>query len=185
MRRITMIEHNEANPGKVIPLRTVEEQAVAFEAQHNNEIKNTGLIGSIKEHRDINPKEQKLKGMTLAKRIRYMRDQDRVLVTGKFRFLELQGGTLRFSFRKYKGDPIERYELEDGKIYTIPYGVAKHLCHNVWYPVHKYLLGSDGKPSKCVGYKVHRCTFDSLEFKEINDLGERQIDEVISVKNLT
>lgn len=179
-----MIEQNEVMPEKVMSLSTIEEQAVAFEAEQEEKTKNTGLIGTMHEPRYINPKDQKQRGISLAKKIKYMRDQDRVLITGKFRYLEMRGGTLKFSFRKYKGDPVERYELEDGKIYTIPYGVVKHLREEVWYPVHKYLLGPDGKASKFVSYKVHRCTFDSLEFREIQGLGEKQITEVISVKNL-
>ncbi|MFW6121418.1 MAG: hypothetical protein ACOC80_11045 [Petrotogales bacterium] len=115
------------------------------------------------------------------KNLRYQRDKDRELVKGIFRFYEVPGGTLSFPFRKYAEDNVEQYDLEDGKIYTLPLGVAKHLNNNCWYPVHNHLLNEDGKPSKVVGKKVHRCAFQSLEFidiDEMNNRGEKEIEEV-------
>ena len=63
-----------------------------------------------------------------------MREKDSQMCRGVFRFFEVPGGTMSFSFRKYKDDPIKRYDLIDGKIYTIPRAVARHLVNDCWYP---------------------------------------------------
>lgn len=102
--------------------------------------------------------------------LRYQRDKDREKVKGVFHLLEAPGGTFSFSLKLYKDDPVETYHLVDGKIYTLPLGVAKHLNKNVWYPVHSHTVKEDGLPSMDVGKKVHRCNFQSLEFMDIEDL---------------
>ena len=48
----------------------------------------------------------------------FLRDQESKPVTGVFHFNELPGGTLDFFFKKWKGDPIERYKLKDGEGYN-------------------------------------------------------------------
>lgn len=113
-------------------------------------------------------------------KLRYMRDKDRELVKGIFRFYEVPGGRLDFVFRKYKGDPIERYSLVDGQVYSLPLGVAKHLNEGGWYPVHSYKVDEAGTPSMHIGKKVSRVGFQSLEFIDIEGLtptGEPLIEE--------
>jgi hypothetical protein len=103
--------------------------------------------------------------------LNYQRDKDREKVRGIFKNYEVPGGTFRFSFGPmYKGDQTENYEFEDGKIYTIPLGVAKHLNKNVWYPEHSYVVDEYGKPIARVGTKHRRVGFQSLEFVDIDDL---------------
>lgn len=101
---------------------------------------------------------------------KWIRDKHREKVRGKFIFHEVPGGTMKFPFKEFKGDKVERYELTDGQVYTLPLGVAKHLNKNCWYPQHHYLLDETGKPSMRVGKKVRRCSFQSLEFVDIEDL---------------
>lgn len=101
---------------------------------------------------------------------RYMRDKDREMVRGIFRFHEVPGGTMSFSFKAWKEDPVETFTFVDGQVYTIPLGVAKHLNKNLWYPVHTYALDDLGKPSIKIGQKVRRCSFQSLEFVDTDDL---------------
>lgn len=96
------------------------------------------------------------------------RKRDREMVTGIFRFLEIPGGTVRFPFRMYKHDPIERFSLEDGKMYRIPRGVARHLNNNGCYYIHSYQKDEAGNPTIQVGKKVHRFTFSSTEFLDID-----------------
>jgi hypothetical protein len=96
--------------------------------------------------------------------------RDREMVRGKFIFHEVPGGMVSFIFKAYKQDPLERYDLKDGEIYTLPLGVAKHLNKNCWYPVHSYALNEDGKPTMKVGQKVRRMSFQSLEFVDTDDL---------------
>ncbi len=114
---------------------------------------------------------------------RYLRDKDRELVKGIFRFHEVPGGTLSFSIKIHKDDQVENYTLVDGEIYTLPLGVAKHLNKNCWYPTYGHLTGSDGVqsglPTSLYGssgqnmkitQKVKRCSFQSLEFVDIEDI---------------
>ena len=109
--------------------------------------------------------------------LRYQRDRDREMVRGIFRYYEVPGGSMSFVIKLYKQDQVERFDLLDGQVYTIPVGVAKHLNKNGWYPVHKYAVDEVGKPIMSIGQKVRRFGFQSLEFTEIDDLmiGDKQI----------
>ena len=119
----------------------------------------------------------------IKKQLKRQRDIDRQKVKGIFRFHEVPNGIMKFVFRKWDGDPIENYTLEDGKIYELPLGVAKHLNQNCWYPVNAYALGEDDKPSKRIGKKVRRCSFQSLEFVDEEDFGEVD-DSIVTVEKV-
>lgn len=106
----------------------------------------------------------------LIDKLEYFRTKDREKVRGIFRFFEVPGGSMSFNFKGYKKDPVERFDLVDGEIYTIPLGVAKHLNKNLWYPVHGFALDENGKQSMRVTQKVRRCSFQSLEFIDVDDL---------------
>jgi hypothetical protein len=93
-----------------------------------------------------------------------MRKADHELVRGTFRFNEVTGGKLSFHFKKYKGDPIEKFTLVDGQEYELPLMVAKHLSDDGWYPVHETQQGPDGKSSTRIGQKVKRFDFVSKDF---------------------
>ena len=116
--------------------------------------------------------------------LKYLRDKDREIVKGKFIFHEVPGGMMSFVFRKYKEDPVERYDLVDGQIYSLPLGVAKHLNKNCWYPVHSFATDEHGKPVQKVGQQVRRCSFQSLEFVDIDDLTPVGAAGIVSVENL-
>lgn len=102
--------------------------------------------------------------------LRYQRDKDREMVKGIFKFHEVENGSLSFCYKLYKEDPVERYDLTDGQIYTIPLGVAKHINKNLWYPVHEYQVDEAGRPSMRIGKKIRRASFNSLEFVDIDDI---------------
>lgn len=106
------------------------------------------------------------------KNFRYMRDRDREKVRGMFRFFEVPGGTLAFSFRKWKEDEVENYTFVDGEIYTVPRGVAHHLSNNLWYPENCYKMDEYGKPTQIMQKKKRRCTFEPLDFMDSADLNE-------------
>lgn len=112
--------------------------------------------------------------------LKYQRDKDRQMVKGIFRNYEVPGGSLSFNFRKYKGDPIEKFTMVDGGVYTVPLGVAKHLNSNVNYPVHRYAQDDTGNVSMRVGQKVNRCGFQSLEFMDVEDM-PTNIDKIVTV----
>lgn len=101
----------------------------------------------------------------------YMREKDKEKVRGMFKYYEVPGGQFSFVYGPiYKGDTTERYDFEDGKIYSIPLGVAKHLNKNGWYPEHKHVVDEYGKSIAIVGTKHRRFGFQSLEFVDIDDL---------------
>ena len=96
-----------------------------------------------------------------------MRDKDHEVVEGIFRCYEPRGGGITFSFKKYKGDEVLKYNMVDGDTYEIPLMVAKHLNQNCYYPKHSHVLDANGKPSVEVGKKINRCSFESLEFQDL------------------
>lgn len=106
------------------------------------------------------------------------RKKDAMLVKGRFNYHEVSGGTLRFVYRAYKGDPVMKYELQDGQIYKLPRGVARHLNENVGRKEHKYLLDKHGNPSTLASVNVRRCSFENLEFVDYDDIGNTHIEEV-------
>lgn len=101
---------------------------------------------------------------------KYHRDKDRQIVKGIFRFHEVPGGSMSFVYRAYKEDPIERYDMVDGQIYSVPLGVARHLNKNCWYPEYEHFKNEETQNIQRVGKKVNRCSFQSLEFIDIDDM---------------
>lgn len=111
--------------------------------------------------------------------IKYMHDRDREKIRGRFNYHELPGGILEFPFRAYAQDDVEIYSLKDGEIYELPRGVVRHLNKNVWYPVHKYEQDEEGKFLQKVGSKFQRCSFQSLEFFDEEDMTPAGSDKQI------
>lgn len=114
--------------------------------------------------------------------LRYMRDKDREPVKGIFKFYEVPGGSMSFCYKAYKEDQIERYDLVDGQVYTLPLGVAKHLNKNGSYPVHSYAQDESGKAIQKIGQKVQRFGFQSLEFVDIDELAPSK--QIVTVENI-
>jgi len=101
----------------------------------------------------------------------YLRDKDKEKVRGLFKYYEVPGGTFSFVYGPiYKGDTTERYDFEDGKVYSIPLGVAKHLNKNGWYPEYKHTSDEYGRSIAIIGSKIRRFGFQSLEFVDLEDL---------------
>jgi hypothetical protein len=109
---------------------------------------------------------KKPEASNIPENLKFMRDKDRTLVRGKFIYHEVPGGQLDFPFRKYAGDPIKTYSLKDGQIYELPLGVAKHLNKNVAYPNYSF-VSEDGKQKSKITQYIRRCSFQSLEFIDI------------------
>ena len=102
--------------------------------------------------------------------LKFQRDKEREPVRGKFHFHEVPGGSMEFMFKKFKGDPLEKFSMVDQQIYTIPLGVAKHLNSNCWYPSYNYKNDENGRPVVTMSEKIRRCSFQSLEFVDIEDV---------------
>mgnify|MGYP003662168916 CR=1 FL=1 len=64
------------------------------------------------------------------KSLTYQRDKDREIVKGVFKFYEVPGGQMSFVYKAHKGDQVERYDLYDGEIYSIPLEEE-----TIWLPV--------------------------------------------------
>jgi len=96
-------------------------------------------------------------------------EKDTKIVKGVFRYTEIPGGTMKFSFRKYKEVPLKSYSLVDGQIYELPYMVAKHISNNCSYPIHRYMQDDNGNVHTKVGQKVSRCRFEPLDFIDTSD----------------
>jgi len=93
-------------------------------------------------------------------------EEDSKKVTGIFKNIEAPGGSLTFSFRKYKEDPYRTYDLDDGKSYTIPLGVAKHINNMTAVPVRDYATDVNGNKQlyTIIKSKRQRYQFLSTEF---------------------
>lgn len=104
--------------------------------------------------------------------------KDKQLVKGRFNNIEFPGGTFSFVYKAYKGDPVIRYDLKDGEICWLPLGVARHLNNNVGIFQHKYLLDKNGKPTTSIMHRIRRCSFENLEFMDIEDIGAQRIENV-------
>jgi hypothetical protein len=128
---------------------------------------------------DLNLNSSKSKSITpvpkMSQELHNAREKDREMVRGKFIFHEVPGGSMSFNFKKYKGDPLEKFELVDGQIYTIPLGVAKHLNSNCSYPSYTYKTDEAGRPVMSIGEKIRRCSFQSLEFFDMDSSASKSI----------
>ena len=91
---------------------------------------------------------------------------------------------MSFNFKKYKEDDVARYDLVDGEIYTIPLAVAKHLNKNCCYPLHSFALDEVGRPVQKIGQMVRRCSFQSLEFMDSDDLVPTGTSGLLTVENI-
>lgn len=133
------------------------------------EKKNLNVVVETDQNVEAKPVSSTTQGKV---NLRYQRDKDREPVKGIFRFYEVPGGSVSFNYRAYKEDEVERFDLVDGMVYTLPLGVAKHLNKNGKYPVHKFMTDDFGKPVMKIGQYVRRFGFQSLEFVDIEDLTE-------------
>lgn len=111
-------------------------------------------------------KEKKTDAPTVSTDPIYLKwKEESKLVKGIFRCHEPRGGSVTFSFRKYKWDAVKTYTMVDGEEYEIPLSVARHLNNNCNYFEHTHILDSHGKPIvDRVGKKVSRMNFDSKDF---------------------
>ena len=133
-------------------------------------------------------KEQKLKvpSQSPIKEYKFAkeRERDRKPVKGIFRFYEVPGGSMSFVFKEYEGEPVARFDLVDGDMYTLPLGVAKHLNQRGWYPIHTHAIDENGKASIRIGKKKRRFSFQSLEFIDVDEMVMPD-KEIITVEHVS
>lgn len=138
---------------------------------------------SPSNHRRPGSREPNEQDKSKAPDYKYMRDKNRELVKGIFRFYEIPGGLMEFVFKEFKNEPVEKYSMTDGHIYSIPLGVAKHLNKNGWYPIHAHAVDENGVPRQRIGKKVRRFGFQSLEFVDTGDI-ESGDTGLITIENI-
>lgn len=95
-----------------------------------------------------------------------LKDEDSKMVTGVFKNIEVPGGDLEFSYKKYKEDSIKVYHFQDGMEYTIPIGVAKHINNMTSVPERDYATNPDGTKAlyTIIKSKRQRYQFLSTEY---------------------
>ena len=121
---------------------------------------------------DLDQKSAVIKRKLTPEQVEFMRQRDREMVRGIFRFFEVPGGNMSFSYRKYKGDQVESFSMNDGEIYTVPRGVASHLSNNCWYPESAHKMDEFGRIVAQVNKKKRRCSFEPLDFMDEASLRE-------------
>ena len=92
-----------------------------------------------------------------------LRKEHEKLVKGMFEFVDAQGGWLDFTYRYFKGDPIQQIRLIHGEIVELPMGIVKHL-NNTSKKIRtfaKELKDSRGVPSTFE--KVSRVRFTPID----------------------
>lgn len=137
-------------------------------------------------NKKVNNEENKTKNINIKttpdkkKEVSFEEQKNREMVKGIFHYHEVPGGIMKFFYNEFS-DKVEHYELEDGEVYTIPLGVAKHLNDNGWYPIHAFEVDENGKPTRRIGKKVRRCSFQGLDFVS-NDIQNDK--KIITVENV-
>jgi hypothetical protein len=138
----------------------------------------SGENHSTETQKSVTPKKK-----IVTKKKLTQRERDNEIVTGRFINNETEGGTLRFTYLKHKGDRIKRYEMVDGEIYKVPRCVAQHVANGCWYPVHHFKQTESGRPTQDIGQKKRRFNFIPLDFimdEDYND-GDKKL---VTVKYL-
>lgn len=93
--------------------------------------------------REIDAAEQKIidkqvagfaKNQGLKDKIEAQKEYDSEMVTGKFINRRAPGMPAKLTYIKYDSDPVKWYNLEDGKVYTIPRGFADQINDHYYTP---------------------------------------------------
>ena len=132
----------------------------------------------------------------------YYSDRDSQMVTGKFKYYDVPGGSVEFFYRKWPKDKVKHYIMYDEHVYTIPIGVARHLSNNCATPVHEYTVDKSSKGQPTVnmeatpprgnfvkGLKIvskkHRMGFISTDFTlDMDLLGRQQEKQIVTAEIL-
>jgi len=115
--------------------------------------------------RNITPKKTTAKKvLTRAESEEAKRVRLRKKVKGIFHFYEVPQGSLSFTYKEFKNDPLETYTFYDGEIREIPLGVALHLANSGKYPQYQYTKDQNGKVTTKIEKQISRYGFESLEF---------------------
>lgn len=126
--------------------------------------------------------KQKSPRQVLNDRIKDQQKEEARIVKGRFQCFQPVGGTVQFSFKKYKDDPVVTYTMKDGEIYEVPLSVARHLNQNCRYPVNQLGVNENGSQRTDIGRMVPRMSFTPLEFDAQSQLMQNETKELSSPK---
>jgi hypothetical protein len=70
----------------------------------------------------------------LKAKIEKQKAHDSEMVTGKFMNRRAPGMAAKLTYMKYETDPVKWYNMEDGKVYTIPRGFADQINDHYYTP---------------------------------------------------
>lgn len=105
------------------------------------------------------------------KKRKYEADRKRGHQKVKCKFVNhlASGAPISFTFRKWKGDPIEKHSYYDGEVAYVSRDVIKHINRSARYPVHRYATDAKGRSSSKIGSYVQRYSFYPMEFTDTSD----------------
>jgi hypothetical protein len=102
-------------------------------------------------------------------------DRDWEKVKGVFHYMEVQGGKLPVTRRKYKQDEPYHREFVDGEICSVPFFVAQHLNSSGRVPIYADKVSENGQTLSKVSYWTRRWSFDPIDFVDVGQYSESQI----------
>jgi hypothetical protein len=118
--------------------RQIEEKKLEMERfGQTAPVKTSGL-------RDVTPEEQvimdrhaerSVKSRELKIKMERQMEIDSEEITGRFMNRRAPGQPAKLTYQKYAHDPVKWWNLEDGKIYTIPRGFADQINNHYHTPV--------------------------------------------------
>jgi hypothetical protein len=124
------------------PVKKIEEDRTAellkkLEALEKRAEEQQKVIELMKQEKE--KEEKPVEKMSDDELMEQMRLRDRQLIPGVFKFHDVKegSGNLKFTFKKWRNDPIETFLLVDGQRYALPKGVVDHLnddCKFICHP---------------------------------------------------
>lgn len=145
-----------------------EDKTANFETRASYQAQYTGCSGIITERNTFGMDDDKRD--VLRAQIKRDQKEEAKPVKGIFRNFETPGGEFVFPYRAYKGDPLTMFKLRDGKEYTIPLGVARHLRHRCEYPVRGWRVDENNLATHTATTRmVKRCTFEYTDSFDARD----------------
>lgn len=165
VKEVKKVEFKISEPTAVVSTKTPQE-AVApivsepkpYSAGETVSVKYQEVARPFDEKRAMVPDDARIEAK---RKLAEIEEEEKKMVTGIFRYHECPKGNVSFPFKKYKGERIKTYSMNDGQVYTIPLAVARHLNTNTWYPVQSY----DPKDaSVTITEKVFRMGFQNRDF---------------------
>lgn len=96
------------------------------------------------------------------------RQEDMRIVRVRFKFDEDPGGTLRFSYKMHKGQPVVKHAFVDGREYELPVGLVRHINQTCRIPVHAHMDLGGASLEIGVAKWIQRASFQSIDLWDMS-----------------